>query len=81
MHASDQHMGQSINERKKTKKETVKGRLKLIHTHFSAFVRKYIPTNRDVLNIISFLTEEDRNTYFWFKMTGYRKDGSVCLWN
>lgn len=49
VHTSDQYMGQSINERKKTGKEKVKGRLQLIHTHFSAFVRKYILTNRDIL--------------------------------
>lgn len=81
VHASDQNMGQSINERKKTKKEKVKESLQLIHTHFSAFVRKYIPTNRDVLNIIFSHTEEDKNTFFWCKMTGYINDSSVCLWN
>lgn len=56
VHTSDQNMGQSIKEMKENReRKKVKERLQLIHTHFSAFDRKYIPTNRDVLKIICFL--------------------------
>lgn len=65
VHASDQHMGQSINKRKKTEKEKVKGRLQLTHTHFSAFVRKYIPTNKDVLKTICFLKNRRGQKYLF----------------
>lgn len=65
VHTSDQYMGQSINERKKTGKEKVKGRLQLIHTHFSAFVRKYILTNRDILKIICFLKNRRGQKYLF----------------
>lgn len=40
VHASDQYLGQSVNERKKTEKEKVKGRLQLIHTHFFSICQK-----------------------------------------
>lgn len=65
VHASNQYMGQSINKKKKTEKEKVKGRLKLIHTHFSAFARKYIPANKDVLKIICFLKNRRGQKYLF----------------
>lgn len=52
-------------KRKKTEKEKVKGRLQLIHTHFSAFDRKYIPTNRDILKIICFLKNRRGQKYLF----------------
>lgn len=79
VHASDQYMAQSINKRKKTEKEKVKGRLQLIHTHFSAFVIKYISTNRDVLKIICFVKNIRGQKYLFLVQNDRLHKWYLCL--